>query len=335
MASMLVNQDSHVRMLVLIIAIGILFQPISIADLYFQSRLQSKYVVYAQMMALAIASAVRIILIQLRAPLIGFAIALLLETVLSMLALAWFYRRHYGNLRFFSVSKSVAVRLLAETWPLALTVILTSMYVNIDRVLIKQLLGDASAGKYAVVLSLSTALYFIPLAFGQSLFPSLVEARENTALYHQRLQQAFDVLLWTAVALALPVTFAAGPIIGLLYGPAYAGAGEALAILIWSAVVTFVGLVTSYWLVVENLQRLYPIRIFASLCTCVLLNVLLIPRLGIRGAAIATVAAQFVSSTVVYAFNPRTRLMVQMQLRALALPVRLWTSRHDLRHIPK
>jgi Na+-driven multidrug efflux pump len=99
-----------------------------------------------------------------------------------------------------------------------------------------------------------------------------------------------------------------------------------LAILIWSGVVTFLGLVTSYWLVAENLQRLYPVRIFASLCTSVVLNLVLIPRWGIKGAAVATVTAQFVSSTIVYIFNSRTRLMVTMQLRALALPFRLWTA---------
>jgi Na+-driven multidrug efflux pump len=75
---------------------------------------------------------------------------------------------------------------------------------------------------------------------------------------------------------------------------------------------------------VEDLQRLYPVRILASVCTCVALNLLLIPRWGISGAAVATLVAQFVSSTVVFTFSPQTRLMPRMQLRALALPIRRW-----------
>lgn len=326
-ASTLVNEEGHIRTLVLIVGIGVLFQPITVADLYFQSRLQSKYVVYAQTVALTISSMVRVALIYLQAPLIWFAMSLLLEAAASMVVLAWLYQRQYRNLRFVRASKSVALRLLSEAWPLAISGILGSIYVNIDRVLIKQLLGDASAGKYSIVASLSTALYFIPIAFGQSLFPSLVMARENTALYHQRLQRAFDVLFWIGIAFAVPVTFVAEPMVRLLYGPAYAGAGEVLAILIWGAVLTFVGLVTSYWLVAENLQKLYPVRLLACLGTSVSLNLLLIPRWGISGAAVATVTAQFVGSTVVYGFSRKTWIMVRMQLRAVSLPMRLWTSR--------
>lgn len=324
--SMMTNNDMHTRLLVLIVASGVVFQPLSVIDLYFQSRVQSKYVVYTQIAALVVVSLARIILIELKAPLVAFAIVTVPETALSMFGLAFVYKRHRGHLLRLHANKSIALRLLREAWPLALTGVLTSIYINVDRVLIKQLLGNASAGKYAVVVSISTALSFVPIAFGQSLFPSLVATRSDTALYHQRLQQAFDTLLWAAIAVALPITLVAEPLMQRLYGTAYSGAGSALAILIWSAVVTFLGLVTSYWLVAENLQRLYPVRIFASLCTCVALNLVLIPRWGIRGAAVATVSAQFVSSTFVYAFSPRTRLMVTMQLRALALPFRLWTA---------
>lgn len=324
--SMLVDHDARMRILIVIVASGVIFQPMSIVDLYFQARVQSKYVVYAQLAALAVVSAARVMLVHFNATLMAFAAVTVAETALSMCGLAYVYRKHRGHLPRLSASKQVAIRLLTEAWPLALTGVLTSVYINVDRVLVKHLLGNASAGKYAVVVSISTALYFVPMAFGQSLFPSLIEARRDAALYEKRLQQAFDTLLWAAVFIALPVTLIAEPLMRLLYGAPYAGSGAALAIVVWSAVVTFLGLVTSYWLVAENLQRIYPIRILASLCTCVVLNLVLVPRLGIRGAAVATVVAQFVSSTIVYAFSRNTRVLIVMQLKALVLPYRLWAS---------
>jgi O-antigen/teichoic acid export membrane protein len=325
-ASMLVDHDDRMRLLIVIIASGVIFQPMSVVDLYFQSHVQSKYVVYAQLAALAVVSAARVILVHFNATLVAFAAVTVVEIALSMGGLAYMYRKHRGRLPKLSVSKQVACRLLTEAWPLALTGVLTSIYINVDRVVIKHLLGNASAGKYAVVVSISTALYFVPIAFGQSLFPSLIEARRDAALYNQRLQQAFDTLLWAAVCIAFPVTLIAEPLMRLLYGVPYAGSGSALAIVIWSAVFTFLGLVTSYWLVAENMQRIYPIRILASLCTCVVLNLILVPRWGIRGAAVATVVAQFISSTMVYAFSRKTRVLVAMQLKALVLPYRLWAS---------
>jgi O-antigen/teichoic acid export membrane protein len=326
-ASLLVDQDDRTRLLTVIVASGVLFQPLSIIDLYFQSLVKSKYVVYSQLAALAVASVARVTLIQVRAPLVVFAMVTALETALSMCGLVYVYRRHRGNLTTLRPSKKLAWMLMTYAWPLALTGIFTSIYINVDRVLIKHLMDNASAGKYAVVVSIATALYFVPIAFGQSFFPTLVEARRDSELYHQRLQQAFDVLLWSAIFVALPVTLIAEPLMRLLYGAPYEGSGAALAILIWSAVFTFLGLVTSYWLVAENLQRVYPVRILASLCTCVVLDLVLIPRWGIRGAAVATVVAQFCSSTVVYAFNQKTRLMIRMQFKALMLPYRLWSAR--------
>ena len=331
-ASLLADRDDKTRLLIVIVASGVIFQPLSVIDLYFQSLVKSKYVVYTQLAALGVVSIARVILLLAGAPLLAFAGITALETALSMFGLVYVYRRHRGRAPKLTISKRVAWALLSQAWPLALTGILTSIYINVDRVLIKHLLGNASAGKYAVVVSISTALYFVPIALGQSLFPSLVESRRDSALYQRRLQQAFDALLWAAVAIALPVTFIAEPLMHFLYGAPYEGSGAALAILIWSAVFTFLGLVTSYWLVAENLQRIYPVRIFASLSTCVVLDFVLIPSWGIRGAAVATVVAQLVSSTVVYAFSKQTQLMITMQCRALVLPYRLWVNRANGRN---
>lgn len=326
-ASLMVDHDTQTRLLIVVVASGVIFQPLTVIDLYFQSRVQSKYVVYAQLAALAAVSTARVMLIHFKAPLLAFGAVTVAETGLWMCGLAYVYRRHRGYLPKLIATRQVAFRLLQQSWPLALTGILTSIYINVDRVLVKHLLGNASAGKYAVVVNISTALYFVPIAFGQSVYPSLMESRRDPKLYALRLQQAFDTLLWLGVAIALPVTLVAEPLMRFLYGAPYEGSGAALAIVIWSAVVTFLGLVTSYWLVAENLQRIYPVRILASLCTCVVLNLVLVPRWGIRGAAVATVLAQFVASTIVYAFNKKTRIMIVMQLRALALPYRLLRSR--------
>ncbi len=321
-----VQDDWNTIRVVLIVASAVLFQPLSVIDLYYQSRMQSKYVVGAQTVAICITSLVRIVLVFAHASVVAFAWMAFADTAIAMLGLVVIYgpNKSFGGWR---AERALAYRLLADAWPLALTAVFTAIYVNVDRVMIKHFLGEASAGKYAVVLSISTAIYFVPLVLGQSAFPALVEARRDPADYQRRLQQCFDVFLWGAVAVALPTSLFAEPLMRLVYGPAYAGAGAALAIHIWSAVVTLLGVVTSYWLVAEGLQRLYPVRILASAAVCIGLNVLLIPRIGIRGAAVATLVAQFMSSTVVFAFSERTRLMPLLQFRALLLPLRLWSAR--------
>lgn len=320
------HQDTETRALVLIVASAALFQPLTVIDLYFQARVLSKYVVVAQLITIAAVAAVRVALVLLHAPLYMFALATLAESSLSLLALVLVFRKR-GEHRFrLRPSRAMAQRLMADAWPLAVTGMLTAIYVNVDRVLIRELLGDASTGKYAVVLNISTALYFIPIVLGQSFFPSLVEKRRDSALYHRQLQRFIDVFFWASIAIAVPIALLAEPIMQLLFGDAFAGASAALSIHIWCLVVVALGVIASYWLVMEDLQRIYPVRILASVCTCVVLNLLLIPRWGISGAATATLIAQFVSSTVVFAFSAQTRLMPRMQLRALALPIRRWVK---------
>jgi O-antigen/teichoic acid export membrane protein len=326
LGTLVARHDTEIRALVLIVASAALFQPLAVIDLYFQARVLSKYVVVAQLGALAAVAAVRVALILLHAPLYTFALATLAESSLALLGLVFVFRRRSGRRFRLRPSRAVAQRLMADAWPLAVTGVLTAIYLNVDRVLIRELLGEASTGKYAVVLNVSTALYFIPAVLAQSFFPSLVEKRRDAALYHRQLQRSIDVFFWASIAIALPIALLAEPLMQLLFGQAFAGTGAALSIHIWCLVVVALGIIASYWLVVEDLQKIYPIRILASVCTCVVLNLLLIPRWGIRGAAVATLVAQFVSSTVVFAFTAQTRLMPRMQLRALALPIRRWVN---------
>jgi PST family polysaccharide transporter len=326
LGTFMARHDAEMRALVLIVASAALFQPLAVIDLYFQARVLSKYVVVAQLVALALVAVLRVALVMLNAPLYAFAVATLAESSLALLALIVVFRRRGEHTFRLRPSRAMAQRLMADAWPLAVTGVLTAIYINIDRVLIREFLGEASTGKYAVVLSVSTALYFMPAVLGQSIFPSLVEKRHDSALYNKQLQRLIDAFLWASIAIALPIALLAEPIMQLLFGQAFAGAGTALSIHIWCLVVVALGVIASYWLVVEDLQKVYPVRILAGVCTCVALNFLLIPRWGISGAAVATLVAQFVSSTVVFAFTARTRIMLRMQLRALALPVRRWVT---------
>ncbi|MGH8028406.1 MAG: flippase [Arenimonas sp.] len=320
------GSDAGVTTMILIVAGGLLLQPWSVIDLHYQSRVMSKHVVRVRMAVLAITSVARVALVLLQAPLVAFAWLLLADVALAMLGLTLLFRAQHPQQWRFRLDRALTARLLKDAWPLAVTGILLAVYTNVDQVLVRQLLGDASAGHYAVVLSIGAALNFLPVALGQSVFPMLVEARSDPALYRRRLQQCFDVFIWGGIAVAVPIALFAEELLQLVYGPEYAGSGRALAIHIWGMVATLSGVITSYWLVAEGLQGLYPVRVLLSLAVCVILSILLIPSLGIAGAAVAAVVARVLASTLFYAFDPRTRILVAMQLRALWAPARLCRS---------
>ena len=115
------------------------------------------------------------------------------------------------------------------------------------------------------------------------------------------------------------MTFLAGPIVVLLYGPAYAEAGTVLAIHIWTSVFVFLGVASSQWFIAESRQILGFQRTLLGAAINIFLNYILIPQFGPVGAAVATVAAQLTAAWVFDAIQSITRDMFFMKAKSMNL----------------
>jgi O-antigen/teichoic acid export membrane protein len=167
-----------------------------------------------------------------------------------------------------------------------------SIYMRIGQVMIKEMMDAEQVGFYAAAVRLSEAWYFIPMAITASVFPAIINAKKQSdELYYQRLQKLYDLMVWLAVAIALPTTFLAPWVIRVLYGKAFSLAAGVLSIHIWAGVFVFLGVASGQWFIAENLQ-IYSF--YRTLCGCIvniILNFLLIPRYGVKGAAISTLVS--------------------------------------------
>jgi PST family polysaccharide transporter len=183
-----------------------------------------------------------------------------------------------------------------------------------------QMLGDEAVGIYSAATRISEVWYFIPIIIVASVFPAILEAKKQSeTLYHQRLQRLYDLMVWLSVAVALPMTFLAGPIVVLLYGPAYAEAGTVLAIHIWASVFVFLGVASGQWFIAENRQILSFQRTLMGAVANVLLNLIFIPKFGPVGAAVATVMAYSIAAFLFDAVTKETRAMFVMKVRSMNL----------------
>ena len=99
-------------------------------------------------------------------------------------------------------------------------------------------------------------------------------------------------MFWIGASAGIVVIFFGEEMITLLYGNVYAGAYEALIFNVWNGIFISQALARGIWLVSENLQkyRLYN-NIFAVSLN-VVANLVLIPKYGISGAAVATLLTQ-------------------------------------------
>jgi len=96
-------------------------------------------------------------------------------------------------------------------------------------------------------------------------------------------------------------------VINLLYGEAYHEAGGVLMVHIWAGVFVFLGVASGKWFVIENLQLLAFYRTFNGMILNIILNLLLIQKYGIVGAAVATLVSQLSAAYIFDFFNSKTR----------------------------
>lgn len=316
--SVLRPQHPQTIWLVAILSSGMVFLAVETISVWFQAQVQSKYTVYAKNLAYVLGALIRVGLILNEAPLIAFAWAGLVETSLAAAGLLFVYRLKHGCLpTAWTASWSRAKAMLHEGWPLLLSSVSSMLYLRLDMVMLGEMSGDHTVGIYGAATRLSEVWYFLPMAIVSSLQPSLVRAREQgREQYFRRLLQIYRLMAALSILVSLLVMFMADPLINLLYGVQYADAAAVLALHIWASVAVFLGVASSQYLIIENLQKLSFYRTTIGLCCNTILNFVLIPDFGALGAAVATLISYCVATFSLVLF-PSTRGQATLMFQSL------------------
>ncbi|MGA7838413.1 MAG: flippase [Ignavibacteriaceae bacterium] len=316
-AILFTEQDRFTNILIFVIAAAPIFQSFNVVDFFFQSKVLSKYSVIVQSSSFIIASIIKLLLIAFHASLLYFAIFTTAEYIFLAAGFVIMYKSRGQKISSWKFEKTIAYRVLKDSWPLILSGVVITIYMKIDQVMIKQMLGDTEVGYYAAAVRLCEAWYFLPTIITTSLFPAIVNAKgNNEELYQSRLQKLYDLLAWAAIAIALPTTFLSNFIIEILYKPAFLPAAPVLTIYIWAGVATFLGVASSQYLITENFTKIAFIRTFIGMIINVVLNYILIPVYGINGSAIATLIS-YSAATFSIIFSKETREQSFMMFRAI------------------
>ncbi len=319
-AAMLSHNEADLNTMILVIAASAVFQSFNIIDFFFQSKVQSRFVVYANIAALTITALLKLYFIYIKASLFYFALAFTLDAVIVAIGMIYFYTATGHRMFDWNYNFDTAINLLKQSWPLIMASMVIMVYMKIDQIMIKNMLGDEANGNYAAAVRISETWYFIPMVICSSLFPAIINAKNrNDGSYQLRLQKLFDLMVGIALAVAIGITFLGKPIILLLFGEAYTDSIDVLTIHIWAGIFVSLGVASSMWLVNENLQKLSFYRTAAGAVVNIILNFLLIPKYGITGAAFTTLLSQFVASMFFDVFYKKTRGVFIMKMKSLLL----------------
>lgn len=315
-------------LLILVIVASFFFDSFGVIDYYFQSQVMSKLVSITQMTSLVVLSIVRIWLAYNEADLFWFGAVYSLDFAIQALGFLYFYSKHQKISRW-GFDPTIAKELLRSSTPLILASLAVSFYIKSDQVMINWMVGNEASGYYGVAVRLSEMWYFIPVAICGSVFPGIIRSKLTSEdLFKKRMQALTDLMVALSVSISLVMTIFSSLIVRILFGESYSPSSPILSLYIWSGVFAFIGVANARRLVVENLQAFLSVTTALAAFMNIILNVILIQRIGLLGAAIATLIAYSFSGYFCYLFWPKTRHIFFETTRSLN-PVQVFIRLKD------
>ena len=185
--------------------------------------------------------------------------------------------------------------LLKESMPLFGFVILTTIFMQIDIVILNAYKGPLDVGIYSAGVRLTMPLSIIPGAIVTTVFPILVKRMSDKISLDFLSNLVIKLLYFIAFIIAAVFTFESNSLVNLIFGRQYLSASLPASILYWCQIFLFFTFYTLVVLIAKNKQFynfLYgAIQVIVNLA----LNFILIPQYSYLGASLAKLIASFAS----------------------------------------
>jgi O-antigen/teichoic acid export membrane protein len=186
--------------------------------------------------------------------------------------------------------------LLRHTLPYTAATAVNIVYFRVGVIIVSLAASAQQTGYFATSQRILETLVILPALVVSAVFPML--ARSAAEPHPTRMRYLVDRVLVVAlifgVWMSLVLILGAGPIIGILAGAGYEPAVDVLRIQAIALLATFVAIACQFPLLALHRHQALLTANLAALVTSVGLGVALVPPLGARGGALATVGAELV-----------------------------------------
>lgn len=225
-----------------------------------------------------------------------FAYAYALGVGIGSIATLFSLRKYFGKL--FSYFQIKLIRpILSASWPFVISGLLGSLMININILLIGFFLSSEQVGIYSAADRPIQLLYVLPAILATSVFPTFARLAISS---QEKMRSALERVLSLAFLFSFPLALGGlvlgGDIIRVVFGQEYTPAVSSFRVLVVTISINFTTAILSNAIFAYNRQK--DLIKFAALggITNIVLNLILIPKIGILGSAWATLAAQLISN---------------------------------------
>ncbi len=313
----IVDRDEPLTIAVVALcSVGMIFQIFETFNYWFQAQLKSKNTAIAVFIAYMLTAVYKIVLLILEKPVNYFAFATSVDYIAAAILLIIFYKANKGSSLHFSWE--YGKKMLAKSSPFILTGLMVAIYGQTDRIMLKQMLSETETGYYATAVNLCTMWCFVLGAIIDSMTPSIMESHKNDdGLFEKKNKNLYRIVFYISMFVSVCFVIFAELAIKILYGDAYLPAANPLRVITWYTAFSYLGVARDIWIVCKNRQKSLKYIYVSAAIINVVLNFIFIPLWGATGAAVASLAAQVLTSIIIPFFIKGLRENAVMMVKAI------------------
>ena len=323
------NVSEEVFILTLICSISFIFNSTDVLKSHFESKIEARKIVIAESTAILISAGLKIYFITIKYSVIAFVFCWLLEWfIISLILILTFFYRKNIRIKKFTPDPDIIINLFNKSYPLLISAITIVIYQNIDKIMIKNIMGDlgnAQIGYYTIASIFLAFVIIIPQMLGKSIIPNLIKEHDiSNNSFSKKFQLFMDAMVWISIILSIILFSFSELFIKYLYDDSYLASIPLLKLISWKGIFIILASVSGYWIIIKNLQKLAVIRNIFGCLINILLNYLWIPKWGALGSAAATLISFGISSFLIHFFIPSFKPIFMIQCNSLIFgPFRL------------
>jgi O-antigen/teichoic acid export membrane protein len=313
------NYPADIRMFIYVASLGLLFSFGTLLNTAFQAQLLMKYVVTVTIIMKVVFAIFTILLILLKSGILYFV---MLNLIISIAQVIFIYFQSKRILRItLKIDFGIWKQLIKQSWPIALSTFFAGIYTRVNQIMLFRLRSEEELGFYAAGTKITELPIMLAAVFMVSVIPLLSRyAKASPDLFQKTYEKSFKYLMLFIMPVAVLTTVYSKQIILIVYGNSFLSSHTAVAILIWSTVFVYAGIVHSNILLAANLQLLDIIFTGTLLIVNFILNLILIPRYSFIGSAIATTASYSLIFPISYLLK-RTRVFAKAMIKSTIKPL--------------
>lgn len=284
---------------------------------FFQARQKMEYESWAKILQAIVLTTFGFFVILNFPSVQNLSYSYLFASLVALIFILIFFHLKVFSLKI-SWQKSIWRRFLGMSWPLALAGAFGLIYSYIDSIMMGHWGQITQTGWYNAAFKVAAATSIPMVLISQSFYPALSIAFKESK---ERLQKVWNYQMEMMILLAIPIVIGgivlAPKIIDFIYDPSYFSSILAFQILIIMAGLVFLCNPLNRVLVASNQQRKIFWVALGGAVVNVILNLILIPRYSLYGAAVATVITYSILFLLLTGFTRRFTPIYPLNLKFL------------------